>query len=173
MRLREAKSKTRMEFNWSEKIRSGFESHKNQLFFVVRIDLKWVRHLPNIKSKSMFAKKNGGKLFRRLIFTLIQLLCPALVFREFDLYTCLCFLNWLPHVHFGLILSEKNWISSRTPNPTNRIPFWFVFFLPLVSKAFKSYSGGTVVVWEETSISDQDFLKISLQILVKPSWLHF
>ena len=138
-----------MEFNWSEKIRSRVRIPQKPTFFRRRIDLKWVRHLPNIKSKSMFAKNLAGNGFKRLIFTLIQLLCPALVFREFDLYTCLCFLNWLPHVHFGLILSEKNlnFIGNRTRDrifPTNRIPFWFVFFLPLVSKAFKSYSGGTV-----------------------------
>ena len=30
--------------------------------------------------------------------------------------------------------------------PTNWIPFWFCLLLPLVSKAFKSYSGGTVEV---------------------------
>ena len=53
-------------------------------------------------------------------------------------------------MHFGLILSEKNlnFIGNRTRDrifPTNQIPFWFYFFLPLVSKAFKSYSGSTVV----------------------------
>ena len=40
--------------------------------------------------------------------------------------------------------------SNPRPNfPTNRIPFWFVCFLPLVSKAFKSYSGGTVVAFKK------------------------
>ena len=122
-----------MEFDWSEKNTVAGSNPAKTNIFRRRIDLKWVRHLPNIKSKSMFAKKSAGKLFRRLIFTLIQLFCPALVFREVDLYTCLCLDNWLPHVYFGSILSEKNlnFIGNRTRDrifPTNQIPFCFTFF---------------------------------------------
>ena len=64
------------------------------------------------ESKDMYLNGIRGKLRISPIFTLIRFCCLTLIFREFHLYTCLCFLIWLSYLKFGSILRKKKLILS-------------------------------------------------------------